>query len=529
MWYEKDPSIINAKAIEGIGTDIVFSHKYLSPITPSKRKFKRDFVAEREASFDIAGIDFHYYRNDLYLLGDKYYNGQVLDLEYEPWNEYDPNAIVIRMLGCKLGYIRRYDTEDVSWIMTCSKRYWAELDCSCMGYERVNIWYLVELHDTYTLPYQTDIILTAPHSASKYDRYADFLRQNKGHAITFELSYENDLIALRTDMKSILGYINDTFILKLCKKDHHVAGFIEDVCCDDKSKSIEVKLRLLMEKSVVNKNYLGAHSALKKFFGSLYDAGTYSIEWSDLLKVVPRKSRTISAYEPLMKYLKENHAIQLTILNAPKDVDKAKYPKEQALLTSDAVAVKQIPTAVMQGHTSNANLTKPAKSTKKPSSSLSDYFPLWNITIGETTWEQAKRKGHKVEIWEKGPSRTMSVGVFDFWDHKGEGIFTSACISRSSYYLPPKWKSKGFSWNRSYEGWLTVFEDLGYTITVKEQPNVKEFSGRKTLKAYFEALSPDGLLLFSLRFGYGEDGYLTSSPRTLDFISVTYQGELSDK
>lgn len=73
MWYEKDPSIVNANSIEGIGTDIIFSHKYLKPITPSKRKFKRDFVVERKDSFDIAGISFHYYRNDLYLLGDKFF------------------------------------------------------------------------------------------------------------------------------------------------------------------------------------------------------------------------------------------------------------------------------------------------------------------------------------------------------------------------------------------------------------------------------------------------------------------------
>jgi len=523
MWYEKDPSIINAKAIEGKGTDIVFTCKYLQPITPSKRKFKRDFVVERKDSFDIVGIDFHYYRNDLYLLGDKYYNGQVLDLEYEPWNEYDPNAIVIRMLGRKLGYIRRYDTEDVSWIMTCSKRYWAELDCSCMGYERVNIWYLVELHDTYTLPYQTDIILTAPHSASRYERYADFLRQNKGHAITFELSYENDSIILRTDMKSILGFINDTFILKLCKKGHHVAGFIEDVCCDDDSKAIEVKLRLLMEKSVVNKNYLKTYNALKKFFGSFNDAGSYSIEWTDLVKVVPRKSRSVSAYEPLMKYLKENHAIQLTIINAPKEVDKVRYSSEQESTTSDAAVVKQVSAADKQGDTSNTNSTNLTKSTKRSLTSISEFFPLWGITIGKTTWEQAEEKGYKVEVWEKGPWRVMSVGVFDFWDHKGNGVFSSACLSQSSYYFPPKWKSKGFSWNHSYDDWMKVFKELGYDITVKNHPSIKEFSGRNTLSASFDALSPDGLLLFTLTFDYGENGYLTSSPKTLHFINVTYQ------
>ena len=225
-----------------------------------------------------------------------------------------------------------------------------------------------------------------------------------------------------------------------------------------------------------------------------------------------------------MKYLKENHAIQLTILNAPKEEEKVRCSNEQAPKMSDAVTVKQISTSDKQGNTSNTIMARPAKHIKKPSSSVSDFFPLWKITIGKTTWEQAEMKGHKVEIWENGLSRTMSVGVFSFGDYKGKGIFTSAFILRSSYYLPPKWKSKGFSWNRSYDGWLTVFEDLGYTIVVKEQPSVKEFSGRKVLSAYFEALAPDGLLLFALQFGYGEDGYLTSSPRTLDFISVTYQG-----
>ena len=68
-----------------------------------------------------------------------------------------------------------------------------------------------------------------------------------------------------------------------------------------------------MNKSVINKNYLKSYMSLEKFFGSFYDAGTYSIPLADLIKVAPRKSRSISAYEPLVKYLKEYHAIQLII------------------------------------------------------------------------------------------------------------------------------------------------------------------------------------------------------------------------
>ena len=525
MWYEHNPSIINAEPLEDRKINVVFDHYYLSPLLPSDKIYKRDFTVERKDSFDIAGIDYHSYRyGDLYLLGDKYYDGQWLDLKEEPWNEYDPNAIAIYLLGSKLGYIRREDTDDVSYIMTTCRQYQATLDCSFKGWERINIFSLQEFHDTYTRPYQTDIVLRTRYPHHDYQEIIDFIKGNIGHSVTFWKSNENHLIAIYTDMHSIMGYIDDKFIANQYPKTN-LAGFIEDVVYDDKSWLIEVKLRFLMDKSYIKKNYLSSYQALSKHIEQFSDAGTYSIEWSDLLKVVPRKSRTLSAYEPLMKYLKENHAIQLTILNAPKEEDKVRCSNEQAPKMSDSVAVKQIPTSDKQGNTSNANLAKPAKHIKKPSSSVSDFFPLWKITIGKTTWEQAERKGHKVEIWKKGPSRTMSVGVFDFWDNKGEGIFTSAFISRSSYYLPPKWKSKGFSWNRSYDGWLTVFEDLGYKITVKEQPSAKEFNGRKTLSAYFEALAPDGLLLFALRFDFGKDGYLTSSPRTLDFISVTYKGE----
>lgn len=113
-------------------------------------------------------------------------------------------------------------------------------------------------------------------------------------------------------MNSVIGYIDDAFIANQYWKIP-IAGFIEDVASDEQSMKLEIKLRLLMEKSVINKNYLKSINALKKFFGSFYDAGTYSVSLADLIKVVPRKSRSLSAYEPLVKYLKEYHAITLHI------------------------------------------------------------------------------------------------------------------------------------------------------------------------------------------------------------------------
>ena len=312
MWYEKDPTIINAKLIENRDTGIIFENQFLGPLMPSKRTYKRDFLIERQYSYEIAGISFHSYNNVLYTKSRFYrklYNGAFLDLIFEPWNEYDPNAIAVILMGSKLGYIRKQDTEDVGNIMRFSKGYLAKFDCSCMGFERVIISFLQEFRDETTLPYQTDFVLMASCSSSTYEK---MIKGCIGHAVSFAFSYIKEKIALLTDMNSIIGYINDSFILHQNQRTT-MSGFIEDVIYDDNSKAIAVKLRLLMEKSIINKNYLKSFMALRKFFSSFYDAGTYSISLEDLTKVVPRKSHSLEAYEPLVKYLKEYHAIELII------------------------------------------------------------------------------------------------------------------------------------------------------------------------------------------------------------------------
>lgn len=317
MQHEDNQIIVNTELIEDIYSDIIFEHHYLGPIIPSKRTFKRNFLIERKSSFYIAGIQFHSYKDiflDYKIFGIDYYNGENLELISEPWNKYDKNAIAIQMMGRKLGYIERDKTKEVWNIMTQSKQYHATFDCSLPGLERINIEYFQEFHDTFSLPYQSDIILKV-NQPDLNEWYIKFIKDNIGHTVTFAVSEKtNNMMAIWTDMQSIIGYIDDTFIAKQNKKTP-IAGFIENVIADDLSKTIEIKLRLLMKKSVINKNYLKAHRSLELFFGSFYDADIYHISLADMIRVFPRKSKSISVYEPLVKYLKEYHAIQLVIEN----------------------------------------------------------------------------------------------------------------------------------------------------------------------------------------------------------------------
>ena len=172
----------------------------------------------------------------------------------------------------------------------------------------------------------------------------------------------------------------------------------------------------------------------------------------------------------------------------------------------------------------------PVIETTPNNSTLFNYnelFPLFGITLGKTTWNDAKDLGYDVRKWEKGPSRTMNVEEVDFWDHEGEGIFTSIYWTRDESDFPSLWKSKGFDWILSYDAWIEVFEKLGFIVTINRQPSYNPYYRGKYLSAEFEALSPDKTLSFIMDFNYGENGYNTSSPKTLYSITVNYNGILA--
>lgn len=151
-------------------------------------------------------------------------------------------------------------------------------------------------------------------------------------------------------------------------------------------------------------------------------------------------------------------------------------------------------------------------------------FPLWGITLGKTTWKQAEDAGYVVKKWKDGPGRYMDVGDVTFWDHKGEGKLTEIYWLNYDADFPATWKEKGFSWNNSYNTWLSTLRDLGFTTKVTKEPNTKEWQGRNTLSADVKAVSSDGILELDLDFDYGKDGYYTSSPKTLYSITFRYKG-----
>ena len=153
-------------------------------------------------------------------------------------------------------------------------------------------------------------------------------------------------------------------------------------------------------------------------------------------------------------------------------------------------------------------------------SSLDEFFPIYGVTLGETTWEQGIELGGTDKVDEDTGEVFFDLRNVHFYCN--DGILTDVCWTRDYNNLPYEWKSKGYKWENSYEKWLDLFRNLGYKIVINCQPNQMMYNGNISLCADFDALSPDGHLKFNLYFYCGKDGYNTSSPNTLQMINVHY-------
>ena len=208
-----------------------------------------------------------------------------------------------------------------------------------------------------------------------------------------------------------------------------------------------------------------------------------------------------------------------------KEIDAKLAQRYKTILNRIASAVDKAGGNIRELiHTASVKVSH--NSTRGSSSSINDFFPIWGITLGETTLKQAKKMGYVAEKEETASSSYSYIDVEDIrcFDDNGSGVFSSLMWGRGDSDFSPLWRAKGFSWDNSYDEWMNVFKKLGFKITVTKQPCQGEFCGHKTLSAEFNALSPDELLLFELEFDYGESGHYTSSPKSLDTIWVTYKG-----
>lgn len=151
-----------------------------------------------------------------------------------------------------------------------------------------------------------------------------------------------------------------------------------------------------------------------------------------------------------------------------------------------------------------------------------DFCHIEDIVLGETTWDEASKKGYEVERFEGGDSRLIHCKVGTFWDFDAIGRFNSFHWWAFNEF-PTELERLGMRSCLSYDAFMTLFKKWGFSIIIIKIPSVSEWQNRSVLEAKFAATSFDKSITFILDFNYGNEngeGVMTSSLNSLNSIGV---------
>lgn len=150
----------------------------------------------------------------------------------------------------------------------------------------------------------------------------------------------------------------------------------------------------------------------------------------------------------------------------------------------------------------------------------SSLFPVYGITLGETTLSELSEMGYSVEKYDNIKSH-CKVNDLSFWDHNGDRVVE--VIYMTCYdFMPQIWQDNfGFDWKKSYNEWKRLLEDAGFIVSITQSPEIKLYQERNTFSAEFTAVKNN--LEIDLDFDFGNDkneGYSVDSKNSLFSIRI---------
>lgn len=130
--------------------------------------------------------------------------------------------------------------------------------------------------------------------------------------------------------------------------------------------------------------------------------------------------------------------------------------------------------------------------TNKVSFNLDNLKTIDHIHLGQTTIKEMENMGI--------PRATEGIGWFYYNDFE----FPDHYFINNYYYYPKEghrhlWHGVG---TFSYNTWLEILRDNGYSIKITKQPKMVIWGGKNTLEAKIEAKSEDGEMKLELTFEY---------------------------
>ncbi len=146
-------------------------------------------------------------------------------------------------------------------------------------------------------------------------------------------------------------------------------------------------------------------------------------------------------------------------------------------------------------------------------------FPVYGVSLGKTTVNEIMT----VELTESEKGlETEGTFSLDSMEFSYEELIITMLKIDKDRPMPLLWKNAGFEWSLSYQSWISLLENLGFSIKTTLAPTLQIKEDHPVLECQFEAFfSTDYPIVFTFIFRNNRGTGVTSG-NVLDQIEARY-------
>ena len=147
-------------------------------------------------------------------------------------------------------------------------------------------------------------------------------------------------------------------------------------------------------------------------------------------------------------------------------------------------------------------------------------FPGYGIIPGKTTAPEVAKTNTRTKTINKAIHFCYECNGIDFWYNEKSKIVTLIYMTCTTPF-PAAWVKLGFQWQHSYDHWLSLLKNMGYAISILEQPHVEDLQNHASFsaKARGRTMAPHPHEIeLDFRYSRGTD---SSSPCALYAMTIT--------
>jgi hypothetical protein len=112
-------------------------------------------------------------------------------------------------------------------------------------------------------------------------------------------------------------------------------------------------------------------------------------------------------------------------------------------------------------------------------------FPVYGIVLGKSTMRDVQKLGFRVSTIDEAtgePHLCVDVEGILVWFDRMSNVVTHLDMGRYAA-VPRLWTDLGLDFSKSYKQWLSLLDELGYSVKVETPPHLETFRGRDSLSA----------------------------------------------